>query len=84
MKKFSKMVINKGDDVVGEGYYERYDDELIIEASDYNIERTFHTLLDQRVIITSIKFEDTNGASSAFNGPYLIRRIRNNEITLQK
>ncbi|MEK3801015.1 hypothetical protein NZ042_00715 [Bacillus sp. FSL K6-1234] len=84
MKKFSKMVINKGDDVVGEGYYERYEDELIIEASDNNIEQTFHTLLDQRVIITNIKFEDTNGASGAFNGPYLIRRIRNNEITLQK
>lgn len=78
------MVINKGDDVVGEGYYERYEDELIIEASDNNIEQTFHTLLDQRVIITNIKFEDTNGASGAFNGPYLIRRIRNNEITLQK
>ncbi|MEC1663334.1 hypothetical protein [Bacillus halotolerans] len=84
MKKFSKIVINKGNEVIGEGYYERYDDELIIEASDYNIERTFHTLLDQRVIISSINFEDTNGASGAFNGPYLIRRIRNNEITLQK
>lgn len=84
MKKFSKIVINKGNEVIGEGYYERYDDELIIEASDYNIERTFHTLLDQRVIISSIKFEDTNGALGAFNGPYLIRRIRNNEITLQK
>ncbi|MEC1709849.1 hypothetical protein P9E09_20045 [Bacillus mojavensis] len=84
MKKFSKIVINKGNEVIGEGYYERYDDELIIEASDYNIERTFHTLLDQRVIISSIKFEDINGASGAFNGPYLIRRIRNNEITLQK
>ncbi|WP_406621772.1 hypothetical protein [Bacillus atrophaeus] len=83
MKKFSKMVINNGNEIIGEGYYERYDDELIVEA-DFNIERTFHTLLDQRVIISNIKFEDTNGASSAFNGPYLIRRIRNNEITLQK
>ncbi len=84
MKSFSKMVINNGNVVNGEGYYERYDDELIIKADSGNIEQTFDSLLEQRVIITSIKFEDTNGASGAFNGLYLIRRISDNEITLQK
>ncbi|MCR4368002.1 MULTISPECIES: hypothetical protein [Bacillus amyloliquefaciens group] len=84
MKSFSKMVINNRNVINGEGYYERYDDELIIEADSDNIEQTFHALLEDRVIITNIKFEDTNGASGAFNGPYLIRRISDNEITLQK
>ncbi|MCY8484831.1 hypothetical protein MOC97_04915 [Bacillus atrophaeus] len=84
MKKFSKMVINKGDDVVGEGYYERYEDELIIEASDSIIKDVFDDLSNQDVIITSIKFEDIDGSRASFNEQYLIRSIRGEEITLQK
>ncbi|WEZ22064.1 hypothetical protein P5661_11035 [Bacillus subtilis] len=84
MQKFSKMVINKGNEVIGKGYYEKFDDELIVKASDSIIKDVFVDLLDQEVIITKIRFEDTDGASGVFNGPYLIRRIRNNEITLQK
>ncbi|MDR4225956.1 hypothetical protein FO507_00970 [Bacillus mojavensis] len=84
MKKFSKMVINKGDEVIGEGYYERYDDELIVEASDFNIQRVFEDLSNQDVILTNIKFEDTDGSCVSLNGQYFIRSIRGEKITLQK
>ncbi|MDY7432033.1 hypothetical protein UJ203_09965 [Bacillus sp. V26] len=84
MQKFSKMVINKGNEVIGEGYYEKFDDELIVKASDSIIKDVFDDLLDQEVIITKIRFEDTDGSRASYNEQYLIRSIRGEEITLQK
>ncbi|WP_443091806.1 hypothetical protein ACTU3M_10490 [Bacillus subtilis] len=85
MKKFNKMVINKSKEVVSEGYYERYNNELIIEASDLKTEREFWNMFCNNVIISNIEFEDSESSSGGgFNGPYFIRSIHGDEITLQK
>ncbi|MCY7990965.1 hypothetical protein [Bacillus haynesii] len=84
MKKFSKIVVNKDVEVLGEGYYQKFEDEIFVEASDSKVKRAFDEMLDQRVIISSIKFEGLDGSFGGYTGPYFIRSIQDNEITLQK
>ncbi|WP_406589973.1 hypothetical protein [Bacillus atrophaeus] len=83
MKHFNKLIINGQNEILGEGYYEKGYDELIVEA-DSSILNAFDDMFDNRVIINNIEFEGSNGEYGGFNGPYLIRRIRNNVVTLQK
>ncbi|WP_105981185.1 hypothetical protein [Bacillus paralicheniformis] len=84
MKKFSKIVINKDVEVLGEGYYEKFDEEIFVEASDSKVVQSFKKLADQEVIISSIKFEDLGGMFGIYTGLYLICRIQDDEITLEK
>jgi hypothetical protein len=84
MFEFSTLIINNDRYDGVTGTWHQMGDNIYIETDDRSGARIFTMVLRNRVKIETIEFRREDNTSRGFGGPYLVRSIENNYITLSK